>query len=65
MQGLIYALLVARIDVVDAVPDHDPVHLAATLGELGTSHLVARQELRSLVANLRLPMPARAKSVAA
>lgn len=25
------------------------------LGELGTSHLVARQELRSLVANLRLP----------
>ena len=35
------------------------------LGELGTSHLVARQELRSLVANLRLPMPARAKSVAA
>ncbi len=30
------------------------------LGELGTSHLVARQELRALVANLRLPMPARA-----
>ncbi|MEL1251710.1 division plane positioning ATPase MipZ [Aurantiacibacter gilvus] len=27
------------------------------LGELGTSHLVARQEVRSLVANLRLPMP--------
>jgi chromosome partitioning protein len=27
------------------------------LGELGTSHLVARQELRSLVANLKLPMP--------
>ena len=27
------------------------------LGELGTSHLVARQEVRTLVANLRLPMP--------
>ena len=27
------------------------------LGELGTSHLVARQELRELVANLHLPMP--------
>ncbi|MBH5321504.1 AAA family ATPase [Erythrobacter sp. JGD-13] len=27
------------------------------LGELGTSHLVARQELRNLVQNLRLPMP--------
>ncbi|MEY4239687.1 MAG: hypothetical protein RL339_2288 [Pseudomonadota bacterium] len=30
------------------------------LGELGTSHLVARQELRALLANLNLPMPARA-----
>jgi chromosome partitioning protein len=30
------------------------------LGELGTSHLVARQELRSLVAGLNLPTPARA-----
>ena len=29
------------------------------LGELGTSHLVARQELRALVANLRLPAPGR------
>jgi len=29
------------------------------LGELGTSHLVARQELRSLVAGLSLPIPAR------
>ncbi len=29
------------------------------LGELGTSHLVARQELRSLVANLKLPVPER------
>ncbi|HMP57123.1 MAG TPA: division plane positioning ATPase MipZ, partial [Novosphingobium sp.] len=28
------------------------------LGELGTSHLVARQELRSLIASLALPMPA-------
>ncbi|OCC24071.1 ATPase [Croceicoccus estronivorus] len=28
------------------------------LGELGTSHLVARQELRGLVAALNLPMPA-------
>ena len=28
------------------------------LGELGTSHLVARQELRNLVAALKLPMPA-------
>jgi chromosome partitioning protein len=27
------------------------------LGELGTSHLVARQELRSLVAHLNLPVP--------
>jgi chromosome partitioning protein len=27
------------------------------LGELGTSHLVARQELRSLLAALKLPMP--------
>lgn len=29
------------------------------LGELGTSHLVARQELRNLVQHLRLPMPPR------
>lgn len=29
------------------------------LGELGTSHLVARQELRGLVAGLNLPMPDR------
>jgi chromosome partitioning protein len=29
------------------------------LGELGTSHLVARQELRALVANLKLPLPGR------
>ncbi len=29
------------------------------LGELGTSHLVARQELRALVASLGLPMPAK------
>ncbi|HNJ46789.1 MAG TPA: division plane positioning ATPase MipZ [Novosphingobium sp.] len=28
------------------------------LGELGTSHLVARQELRALLAQLRLPVPA-------
>lgn len=34
------------------------------LGELGTSHLVARQELRALVANLNLPMPGRAVSQA-
>ena len=34
------------------------------LGELGTSHLVARQELRSLVANLRVPLPARAAEAA-
>lgn len=27
------------------------------LGELGTSHLVARQELRALIASLALPMP--------
>lgn len=27
------------------------------LGELGTSHLVARQELRTLIAGLNLPMP--------
>lgn len=31
------------------------------LGELGTSHLVARQELRSLLAGLNLPMPAPAE----
>ncbi|SLJ94084.1 division plane positioning ATPase MipZ [Novosphingobium mathurense] len=31
------------------------------LGELGTSHLVARQELRSLVAGLNLPVPVRDK----
>ena len=30
------------------------------LGELGTSHLVARQELRALLAGLNLPMPAQA-----
>jgi chromosome partitioning protein len=35
------------------------------LGELGTSHLVARQELRELVANLRLPVPGRARTEAA
>ena len=29
------------------------------LGELGTSHLVARQDLRELVANLHLPTPGR------
>lgn len=29
------------------------------LGELGTSHLVARQELRTLVAGLNLPVPAK------
>jgi len=34
------------------------------LGELGTSHLVARQELRSLVSNLNLPMPAHASGMA-
>ena len=27
------------------------------LGDLGTSHLVARQELRQLVQNLNLPVP--------
>ena len=32
------------------------------LGELGTSHLVARQELRSLIASLNLPMPNAAKA---
>jgi len=30
------------------------------LGELGTSHLVARQEMRSLIAGLNLPMPGHA-----
>ncbi len=33
------------------------------LGELGTSHLVARQELRNLVQNLRLPMPGKSAQV--
>ena len=32
------------------------------LGELGTSHLVARQELRSLLAALNLPMPEPARA---
>ena len=32
------------------------------LGELGTSHLVARQEMRSLAMGLNLPKPARAPS---
>ena len=31
------------------------------LGELGTSHLVARQELRALIAGLNLPMPSGTK----
>ena len=35
------------------------------LGELGTSHLVARQELRELVANLHLPTPGRVRNEAA
>lgn len=35
------------------------------LGELGTSHLVARQELRNLIGNLRLPMPRVAEAQAA
>ncbi|TIX49238.1 division plane positioning ATPase MipZ [Alteraurantiacibacter aquimixticola] len=35
------------------------------LGELGTSHLVARQELRSLVAHLNLPMAGRKADKAA
>ena len=32
------------------------------LGELGTSHLVARQELRALLSGLNLKMPKRARS---
>jgi len=32
------------------------------LGELGTSHRVARQEMRSLIASLNLPMPKAAKA---
>lgn len=32
------------------------------LGELGTSHLVARQELRAMLAALNLPMPAAAQA---
>jgi chromosome partitioning protein len=34
------------------------------LGELGTSHLVARQELRTLVAGLNLPVPQRRDQLA-
>ena len=34
------------------------------LGELGTSHLVARQELRSLIASLGLPTPGRPAELA-
>ncbi len=33
------------------------------LGELGTSHLIARQELRGLISGLNLPMPATAQDV--
>lgn len=33
------------------------------LGELGTSHLVARQEMRALVAGLNLPMPDAARQM--
>lgn len=33
------------------------------LGELGTSHLVARQELRGLISGLNLPMPARTQGM--
>ena len=33
------------------------------LGDLGTSHLVARQELRQLVMGLNLPMPQSAHPV--
>jgi len=39
---------------------NDPQLLALFLGEFGTSHLVARQELRALVASLRLPIAGRA-----
>jgi chromosome partitioning protein len=35
------------------------------LGDLGTSHLVARQELRTLIAGLNLPMPGRSARPAA
>ena len=35
------------------------------LGDLGTSHLVARQELRSLIAGLNLPMPVKASDAQA
>ncbi|WP_231471717.1 division plane positioning ATPase MipZ [Novosphingobium sp. CECT 9465] len=35
------------------------------LGELGTSHLVARQELRTLVSGLNLPTPAKTADTAA
>jgi chromosome partitioning protein len=35
------------------------------LGELGTSHLVARQELRALLASLNLPLPARPQPTSA
>ena len=31
------------------------------LGELGTSHLVARQELRAMIAGLNLPIPGTAR----
>jgi len=33
------------------------------LGELGTSHLVARQELRGLISGLNLPMPVKSKGM--
>ena len=35
------------------------------LGELGTSHLVARQELRTLLSGLRLPIPQKVEGVVA
>ena len=53
-----------RFDNVSIVFGKDPGRALdkGQLGELGTSHLVARQELRQLVAGLNLPVPVKPES---
>ena len=46
-----------RVIYRELFPSGLPLLDKGHLGELGTSHLVARQELRELIAGLRLPMP--------
>ena len=42
VQRLVDALLIARIDVVEAVPHHHPVHLPAPLAQLLHRAVLAR-----------------------